>query len=79
MPPHTGRIVKYNWTIAGTADPDTVVQHPPTHVDVNRTITFDHPGTYVIRLTVDGQRDGLLDPPNQTLLENFKEVQVVVQ
>ena len=79
MPPKTGQIVQYNWTIADTADPATVVEKPRTQVNVDRSITFDKPGTYVVRLTVDGQRDGLLNPPNQTLLENFQEVQVVVQ
>jgi len=28
---------------------------------------------------VNGQREGLVDPADQTLLENFKEVRVVVQ
>jgi hypothetical protein len=63
----------------GTADPMTVVDKPQPLVNVNRTITFDKPGTYVVRLTVNGQRDGLLDPANRTLLQNFKEVRVVVQ
>jgi hypothetical protein len=79
MPPATGQIVQYSWTIAGTADPMTVVDKPQPLVNVTRTITFPAPGTYVVRLTVNGQRDGLVDPPNQTLLQNFKEVRVVVQ
>ena len=79
MPPRTGQIVQYNWTIAGTADPMTVVDKPKPLVNVERTITFDKPGSYLIRLTVNGQRDGLVNPPNQTLLQNFKEVRVVVQ
>jgi len=79
MPPMTGQIVQYNWTISGTAEPMTVVDKPRPLVDVNRTITFDKPGTYVVRLTVNGQRDGLVNPANQTLLPNFKEVRVVVQ
>jgi hypothetical protein len=79
MPPATGKIVQYSWTIAGTADPMTVVDKPQPLVNVNRTITFDKPGTYVVRLTVNGQRDGLVAPANQTLLQNFKEVRVVVQ
>jgi hypothetical protein len=79
MPPMTGQIVQYNWTISGTADPMTVVDKPQPLVNVNRTITFDKPGTYVVRLTVNGQRDGLVAPANQTLLQNFKEVRVVVQ
>ncbi|MDE2442226.1 MAG: hypothetical protein KGP14_14505, partial [Betaproteobacteria bacterium] len=79
MPPKTGMIVQYSWTIAGTADPMTVVQTPVPLVNVNRTVSFDKPGTYVVRLTVNGQRDGLVDPANQTLLNNFQEVRVVVQ
>jgi hypothetical protein len=79
MPPKTGQIVQYNWTIAGTADPMTVAAKPQPLVKVSRTITFDKPGTYVVRLTVNGQRDGLLNPANQTLMENFREVRVVVQ
>jgi len=79
MPPHTGKVVNYNWTIAGAADPMTNVEKPQPLVNVNRTMTFDKPGTYVIRLTVNGQRDGLVDPPNRTLLQNHKEVRVVVQ
>ncbi|MBW8785994.1 MAG: PKD domain-containing protein, partial [Novosphingobium sp.] len=79
MPPNTGRVVKYNWTVAGADEPATIVAKPLPLVSVNRTVTFAAPGTYVIRLTVDGQRDGLVNSPNQTLLQNFKEVRVVVQ
>jgi hypothetical protein len=79
MPPKTGQIVQFSWTIDGKADPMTVVDKPQTLVNVNRSITFDKPGTYVVRLTVNGQRDGLVAPANQTLLQNFKEVRVVVQ
>jgi hypothetical protein len=79
MPPMTGQIVQYSWTISGAADPMTVVDKPQPLVNVNRTLSFDKPGTYVVRLTVNGQRDGLVNPANQTLLQNFKEVRVVVQ
>jgi hypothetical protein len=79
MPPKTGQVVQYGWTIAGTADPMTVIDKPQPLVNVSRTITFDKPGTYVVRLTVNGQRDGLVAPANQTLLQNFREVRVVVQ
>jgi hypothetical protein len=79
MPPKAGQVVRYTWSIAGTADPATVVETPQAQVDVERAITFDKPGTYVVRLTVEGQRDGLLNPPDQTLLQNFKEVRVVVR
>jgi hypothetical protein len=79
MPPATGQIVQYGWTIAGTADPMIVVAKPQPLVEVNRSVTFDKPGSYLIRLTVNGQRDGLLNPTNQTLMQNFKEVRVLVQ
>jgi hypothetical protein len=79
MPPKTGQIVQYSWTIDGKADPMTIVDKPQPLVNVNRTISFAAPGTYVVRLTVNGQRDGLLAPANQTLMQNFKEVRVVVQ
>jgi hypothetical protein len=78
MPPKGGQIVQYGWTVSGKAEPMTVVTPQPL-VNVNRSISFDKPGTYVVRLTVNGQRDGLVDPPNQTLMQNFKDVQVVVQ
>jgi PKD domain len=79
MPPQTGLIVQYNWTIAGTADAPINVAKPQPLVNVDRTITFPTPGTYVVRLSVNGQRDGLIAPANRTLLQNFKEVRAVVQ
>jgi hypothetical protein len=57
----------------------TIVGKPQQRVDVIRTITFDKPGTYLIRLTVHGQRDGLLNPTHETLLRNYREVRVVVR
>jgi hypothetical protein len=55
------------------------VDNPQPLVNVNRTVTFYKPGTYVVRLTVKGQRDGLVAPANQTLFQNYKEIRVVVQ
>ena len=78
MPPKTGQIVQYAWTVDGKADPMTVVKPQPL-VDVSRTISFDKPGTYVVRLTVNGQRDGLVNPANLTLMQNWQEVRVVEQ
>jgi len=78
MPPKTGTIVQYNWTVADTAQAPTTVAKPQALVNVSRTITFDKPGAYVVRLTVNGQRSGLVNPADQTLLENFREVRVVV-
>ena len=79
MPPKTGEIVQYDWTLDGNADPATVVDKPRTRVNVDRTIKFDKPGSYLIRLTVNGQRDGVVAPANMALPQNFKEVRVVVQ
>jgi len=79
MPPKTGTIVRYNWTVADTAEAPTTLAKPQPLVNVNHSVSFDKPGTYVVRLTVNGQRDGKVDPADETLLENFKEVRVVVQ
>jgi hypothetical protein len=79
MPPKTGQIVQYKWTVDGKDDAAVVVSEPKPLVNVARSLSFDKPGTYLVRLTVNGQRDGLLDPPNQTLMQNFQDVQVVVQ
>jgi hypothetical protein len=78
MPPATGRIVQYDWTY-GTATDATILAKPMQRVDVNRTVSFTAPGDYIIRLTANGQRDGLADPADQTLAQNFKEVRVVVE
>lgn len=77
MPPTTGQIVQYNWTY-GTATEATVLPKPLQRVDVARTVSFTAPGDYIIRLTVNGQRSGLVDPADQTLSQNFKEVRVIV-
>jgi hypothetical protein len=79
MPPKAGQVVQYMWAIDGKAEAPTTLAAPQPTVDVTRTMTFDKPGTYVVRLTVNGQRDGLLDPPNRTLVRNYKDVRVVVQ
>ena len=79
MPPKTGQIVQYNWTVAGTADAPTTVAPAQASVDVSRTATFPKPGSYVVRLSVNGQRDGLAAPADQTLLQNYKDVRVIVE
>jgi hypothetical protein len=78
MPPKTGPVVQYNWTVDGTAEAPTNLTSTQPQVNVTRTMTFDKPGTHVVRLIVHGQRDGLLDPPNRTLVRNYKDVRVVV-
>jgi hypothetical protein len=77
MPPMTGQIVQYNWTY-GTATDETILSKPMQRVDITRTVSFTAPGDYIIRLAVNGQRRGLVDPADQTLAQNFKEVRVVV-
>ncbi len=79
MPPKTGLIVQYGWSIDGKADPMTVVDKPRQALEVSRMLAFDKPGSYLVRLTVNGQRDGLVNPANQTLLNNFQDVRVVVE
>ncbi|RJG57337.1 hypothetical protein D0Z70_03805 [Sphingobium terrigena] len=77
MPPTTGQIVQYNWTY-GTATDATVLPKPQQRVNISRTISFTAPGDYIIRLAANGQRSGLVDPADQTLAQNFKEVRVIV-
>ena len=79
MPPKTGRIVQYGWTVAGTTEAPTIVATPQPLVNVTRTVQFDKPGTYVVRLSVNGQRDGQAAPANLALLQNYQEVRIVVQ
>jgi hypothetical protein len=78
MPPRTGYIVQYFWTVAGTEESPTNLARPQPQLEVSRILSFDKPGTFIVRLTVSGQREGLLDPTDMTLMQNFKEVQVVV-
>jgi hypothetical protein len=78
MPPRTGPIVQYNWSVDGTAEAPTNLATPQQQLNLTRSMTFDKPGTYVVRLTVNGQRDGLVNPPNRTLVRNYKDVRVVV-
>lgn len=78
MPPQAGKIVRYQWTVDGTEEAWTNLSTPKLRLDVDREIAFPEDGSYLIRLTVNGQRDGLLDPADQTLLRNFAEVRVVV-
>lgn len=77
MPPATGKIVQYDWTY-GTATDATILSKPMQKVDVTRTVSFTAPGNYIIRLTANGQRDGLVAPDDQTLAQNYQEVRVIV-
>jgi hypothetical protein len=77
MPPTTGKIVQYDWTY-GTVTDATIIEQPMQHIDVTRRVSFTAPGDYVIRLSANGQRDGLVEPDNQTLAQNYQEVRVIV-
>jgi hypothetical protein len=77
MPLTTGKIVQYNWTY-GAATDATILPKAMQGLDVTRSVSFSAPGNYVVRLTAIGQRDGLVNPANQTLAQNFKEVRVIV-
>ncbi len=78
-PQETGGVEKYGWAFTDAAEAVTTLDKPQPLIDLARTVTFSDPGIYVVRLSVSGQRDGLLDPANQTLLENFRDIRVVVQ
>jgi len=78
-PQETGGVEKYSWTFSDAAEAVTTLDKPQPLVELARTVTFSDPGTYVVRLKVSGQRDGLPDPANQTLLQNFRDVRVVVE
>ena len=77
MPPATGKIVQYDWTYSVVTDA-TTLSKPKDKVDVTRTVSFTEPGNYIIRLTAKGQREGLVNPDDQTLVKNYKEVRVIV-
>jgi hypothetical protein len=79
MPPNTGKITQFNWNFDGVNEAATILAKPNQAADVTRTVTFATPGTHVVTLNVDGQRDGIVAPLNLTLLPNFKIVRVVVQ
>jgi hypothetical protein len=79
MPPTTGRIVKYDWTFGSVTTEATILPKPLQAVDVARTVSFTTPGTYLVRVTASGQRNGLVDPADQTLSQNYKEVRVTVE
>ncbi|PNU02157.1 PKD domain-containing protein [Novosphingobium guangzhouense] len=79
MPPATGKIVQYFWTIAGADEAPTKLPSPQQKLDVERTLSFPAAGSYLVRLTVNGQRNGQIDPFDKTLLRNFKEVRILVK
>lgn len=78
MPPGAGTIVQYQWTVDGADEEPTNLATPRQRVDVDREVSFAEPGIYPVRLTVNGQRDGQLNPPDQSLLTNYRTVKIVV-
>jgi hypothetical protein len=80
MPPAAGKITQFHWIVDGVTDEAaTILSKPKLLHNVTRTVSFDAPGTYLVRLHVNGQRDGHVAPANQTLTQNFQDVRVVVQ
>jgi hypothetical protein len=79
MPPSAGKVTQFNWTFGSANEAPTILEEPNQLVEVNRTVSFATAGNYVVRLNVNGQRDGDNAPLDQTLEQNFKEVRVVVQ
>lgn len=78
-PVETGAVDQYSWSFSDAEEAVTVLDDPQPRVDIGRSINFAEPGTYVIRLTVNGQRDGLLKPADRTLMENFQDVTIIVE
>jgi len=78
-PQDTGAVEKYISIMGDADETTTVLEKPQRLVKVKRTISFPEAGHYIVRLTVHGQRDGLIAPANRTLLENFRDIQIIVQ
>jgi hypothetical protein len=93
MPPDTGKIFQYNWSILpanlfsyGTSlnqpgavainEPATVLSAPQDQVVVNRTMTFETPGEYLVSLTANGDRNGTAGTPTE--VKNLDRIRVVV-
>ncbi|XAS72902.1 hypothetical protein VUN82_03305 [Micrococcaceae bacterium Sec5.1] len=82
MPPTTGKILQYNWTIErqgvpAVNEPATVLANPNEKVIVSRPMTFSIPGEYVISLNTTGDRNGTSG--TSTPLQNLDRVRVVVR
>lgn len=82
MPPTTGKILQYNWTIERQGvpainEPATVLAAPNGKVTVNRPMTFPTPGEYVVSLNTTADRNGTSG--TSTPLQNLDQVRVVVR
>ncbi|MDQ0691222.1 hypothetical protein [Arthrobacter sp. W4I7] len=82
MPPTTGKIIQYSWTIErkgapAVTEPAKVLATPTNVVTASRPMNFAIPGEYVVTLNVVGDRNGVAG--TSTPLENLDEVRVVVR
>ncbi|MDQ0691267.1 hypothetical protein [Arthrobacter sp. W4I7] len=82
MPPTTGKILQYNWTIERQGipainEPATVLATPNEKVTVSRPMVFSVPGEYVVSLNTTGDRNGTSG--TSTPMQNLDRVRVVVR
>jgi hypothetical protein len=81
MPPTTGKILQYSWTIerqgvAPVNEPATVLGNPTEKVTVTRPLTLSVPGEYFVSLNAVGDRNGIAG--TSTGVQNLDRVRVVV-
>ena len=81
MPPTTGEIFKFSWTIErqgipAIEEPATVLAAPNELVTVSRPFTFQLPGEYFVSLNASGDRNGVSG--TDTEVKNLDRVRVVV-
>lgn len=82
MPPTTGQIFQFSWTIErlgvpAITEPATVLAAPNQQVSVNRPMTFALPGDYLVSLNASGDRNGASG--TATEVKNFARIRVVVR
>ncbi|MGY0390611.1 hypothetical protein ACWZJV_26865 [Nocardioides sp. WG-D5] len=82
MPPTTGAIVEYAWTIKrqgvpAVEEPAKRLATPEGSVELSRPLTFPAPGDYIITLSAVGDRNGRAG--TSTPLENLDRVRIVVR
>ncbi|WP_247046281.1 tannase/feruloyl esterase family alpha/beta hydrolase [Arthrobacter rhizosphaerae] len=82
MPPTTGKILQYSWTIErqgvpAVTEPATVLPTPTEKVTLTRPITLPGSGEYVVTLNTIADRNGTTG--TSTPLQNFDRVRVVVR
>jgi hypothetical protein len=82
MPPTTGKIVQYSWTIErqgvpAVTEPATVLVTPNEKVTLSRPTSFALPGEYLVSLNTTGDRNGASG--TSTPMQNLDRVRVVVR